>query len=83
MFLRVWYVVRERLINRKSNYRKHLLWTYRPLAEVHSKKEKSCMCYAKILHAVCANVTAYRIFFGVALVERNICSKEEERFSFS
>ena len=23
-FLRVWYMVRERLANRKSNYRKHL-----------------------------------------------------------
>lgn len=24
MFLRVWYMVRKRLANRKSNYRKHL-----------------------------------------------------------
>lgn len=34
----MWYMVRERLANRESYYRKHLLWAYGPLAEITLRK---------------------------------------------
>lgn len=49
VFLRVWQMVREGLVNKGNNYGRYLKWTYRPLTEIHSKQEKACMCHTEIL----------------------------------
>lgn len=53
VFLRVWQMVREGLVNKGNNYGRYLKWTYRPLTEIHSKQEKACICTQKFSSFLC------------------------------